>query len=94
MPPFPGVILPITVWSRDVDSDRPLEEWARLRDDFANYRLNSSPLVSEAAKYGVGKPSTWGESESVRPRIANKRQSEVVIKLTTICNHGVYSILD
>ncbi len=26
--------------------------------------------------------------------ISNKRQSEVVIKLTTMRNHGVYSILD
>jgi hypothetical protein len=29
-----------------------------------------------------------------RCTISNKRQSEVVIKLTTIRNHGVYSILD
>jgi hypothetical protein len=71
MPPFSEVILLITVWSRDVDSDRPLEEWVRLRDDFANYRVNSLPLVSESAKFGVGKPSTWGESEGVLPAIAS-----------------------
>ena len=26
--------------------------------------------------------------------ISNKRQSEVVVELTTICNHRIYSILD
>ena len=45
--------------------------WVGLKDDFANYRLNSSPVVSEPARFGGSQPSTWRGSEGVRPRIAS-----------------------
>jgi len=35
----------------------PFEQWTDLKNDLANYRLNSSILISQLASFWVGKPS-------------------------------------
>ena len=48
---FLVAFLPITARSRDADPDQPFEQWTDLKNDLANYRLNSLILMKHLVTF-------------------------------------------
>ena len=69
--PFSMLDLPITGEVEKLILTEPFKQRTDLKDNLANYRLNSSPLRIQPVSVWPGKPAFKDAWEGVLPRIAS-----------------------